>query len=111
MHRSYFGKKDVKIKANKFSKIVLDSEHHLSREEKQSKREIHDLLKTFRELNEEIIQNRQEVELNCHEHFSDLRRQINIQREELKAKIDKIALDLITKDEIENEFYQELKEI
>jgi ribosomal protein L37AE/L43A len=44
--------KDIKIKENKFAKIVLDSEQHLSNEEKQVKSEIHDLLNKFQELNE-----------------------------------------------------------
>ena len=69
--------KDIKIKVNKFAKIVLDSEQHLSNEEIHVKSEINNLLNTLHQLNEEFTQNREKVELNCHEHFSELKRQID----------------------------------
>ena len=66
----------------------------------------------FLELNHELTQNRQEAASICHEHFSELKRQIYIRREELKAKIDEIALRMIEKaNQQENEFYQNLKEV
>jgi hypothetical protein len=37
------------------------------------------------------------IDLNCHNHFQELRFQIDEHREELKAKIDKVALEMIDK--------------
>ena len=80
---------------NKFAKIVVNHEQHLSDEEKQVKSEILILLNKFHQLNEELLENRQEAEFNCHEHFSELKRQIDIHREQLKSKVDEIALEMI----------------
>jgi hypothetical protein len=90
----------------------LDGEYYLSNEENQAKSEIHNLLNKLHQLNEEFIQESAKIESICHDHFSELRRQIDIHREQLKAKIDEIALDMIKKaKKQESEFYQNLKEI
>ncbi len=77
--------KDIEIIENNFAKIVLDAELHLSNCEKLMKRDIHVLFNKLQNLKDEFSQNK-EVELNCHEHFSELKRQIDVRREELKAK-------------------------
>ena len=89
--------KDMEINQNKLAKIFLEAELNLRNEEKQVKGEINVLLNRFRELNNELAQNRQEAASICHENFSELKRQIDIRREELKAKIDEIALSMIEK--------------
>ncbi len=35
------------------------------------------------------------LELECYEHFQEIRRKIDLHREKLKEKIDKLALDMI----------------
>ena len=86
---------NIKIKENKFLKNYLESEHHLSNEEKQIKNEIHDLFKQFQELSTQYSVDQGNIESDLHKHFAEIKRQIDIQRETLKEKIDTIALDLI----------------
>ena len=69
-------------------------------------------MQKFRQINDEFIQNREQAKLNSHVHFTDLRRQIDIRRAELKVKIDEIALEMIQQaNEKEKEFYQNIKDI
>ena len=75
---------------------LLANEFHLSNEEKTIKRAIQDLINQLKELQHLVVTSkRPEMELANFEHFTEIRRQIDIQREELKKKIDEIALKLI----------------
>ena len=76
---------------NKLAKILLDGGDFLSNEEKELKSQIHKLLNEYEMLYDQFIQNKNEInatELYIYEHFSELKRQIDIHREELKIKID-----------------------
>ena len=74
---------------------LLANKFHLNDEEKSIKCAIQDLIKQLEQLQGSVNLKRDEMELaNCN-HFIEIRRQIDIQREELKAKIDEIALKLI----------------
>ena len=63
-------------------------------------------------LYDHFIQNKNEInatELYIYEHFSELKRQIDIHREELKIKIDDIALEMTDKAKLnEEDFCKEL---
>ena len=85
---------------NKLAKILLDGGDFLSNEEKELKSQIHKLLNEYEMLYDQFIQNKNEInatELYIYEHFSELKRQIDIHREELKIKIDDIALEMTHK--------------
>ena len=74
----------------------LASESHLSNEEKTTKRAIQDLINQMEEFQHIVITSKMpEIELSTFDHFTEIRRQIDMQREKLKAKIDEIALKLI----------------
>jgi WD40 repeat protein len=88
---------DIKVKENTVLKKVLEAEHHLSNQEKEAKKEIHDKINQFHQLYDQFIDNSKNFDLICHEHFAEIQRLIDIQREELKAQIDEIALDMIKK--------------
>jgi hypothetical protein len=45
-------------------------------------------------------------DVNCHEHFAEIK-QIDLQREELKAKIDEIAMEMINKTKETEEIYRQ----
>ena len=75
---------------------LLANEFHLSNEEKTTKQVIQDLINQLEELQHLVITSkRPEMQLTTFEHFTEIRRQIDIHREELKNKIDSIALKLI----------------
>ena len=83
------------FEANSALANLLANESHLNDEEKSIKCAIQDLIKQLEQLQGSVNLKRDEMELaNCN-HFIEIRRQIDIQREELKAKIDEIALKLI----------------
>ena len=92
---------------------LLASKSHLSNEEKTTKRAIQDLIHQLEELQHLVITStKPEMELTTFEHFTEIRRQIDIQREELKRKIDEIALKLIDQTKKREEIYKsKLKEI
>ena len=89
----------------------LANEFHLNDEEKAIKCAIQDLIKQLEQLKDNVNLKSNEMELaNCN-HFIEIRRQIDIQREELKAKIDEIALKLIAQvKERENAYNRQLKQ-
>ena len=70
------------------------------------KKQIEDGFKCFYQMQKELVQSKNELALQCFDHFQELRRQIDLHREELKEKIndiqlknkiDDIALDMIDK--------------
>ena len=89
----------------------MDAEDYLSQDEKQTKREIKDLLAQIQQLFIRFREEQDKFELNSHKKFTDIKRLIDIQREEIKAKIDEIALAMIKQiEDQEVEFKQKLTE-
>ena len=99
------------FEANSALANLLANESHLNDEEKSIKCAIQGLIKQLEQLQGSINLKRDEMELaNCN-HFIEIRRQIDIQREELKAKIDEIALKLIAQvKERENAYNRQIKQ-
>jgi hypothetical protein len=52
-------------------------------------------IENFSLLNEQLQESKNIFELDCYNHFQEIRRKIDVQREELKDQIDKIALAMI----------------
>jgi hypothetical protein len=74
---------------------LIENEHYLSDEEKSLKRQLEQALRDFHDLNEQLQDAKNSFDLDCHNHFQEIRRKIDVQREELKDQIDKIALVMI----------------
>ena len=90
-----FGVKDTDFKSVKaYNKLLLD-QVHLSQIEINLRLKIEESIKIFYERYEELTQSKNLLDLDCHNHFQEVRRQIDLQREKLKKKIDKIALEMI----------------
>ena len=92
--------RDFELRENEFApsylaSYILEKELHLSDEEKAFKKSIHDLVHQLEQLQIEFQPKYTEWERNNFDHFSEIRRKIDIHREELKAQIDKIALKMI----------------
>ena len=73
----------------------IESNVHLTNEEKEHKRQIHDLIEKFSHLLDDFKLQFNEFEYFNHEHFADLERKIEIHRENLKIKIDDISQEMI----------------
>jgi hypothetical protein len=89
--------KDNEFKSVEFLKKLFDDQHYLSDEEISLKQNIEDSIRNYFQLNEEYLFGKTSLDLNCHNHFQELRFQIDEHRENLKAKIDKVALEMIDK--------------
>ena len=74
---------------------LLASELHLSEEEKSIKRAIQDQILKLIQIQHDVKQTHIDMEITSFQHFTEIRRKIDLQREELKAKIDEIALKLV----------------
>ena len=80
---------------NKIVSSVLVNDFHLSDEEKKIKYAIRELTHKLERLLSDLKQKYSDLERISFDHFSEVRRQIDLQREELKNKIDQISLKMI----------------
>ena len=63
---------------------ILANEQHLSEEEKAIKRDIQELIQKLEQLQNNVKLQQNDMEITSFDHFTEIRRQIDIQREELK---------------------------
>jgi hypothetical protein len=101
--------KDIEFKSRKTYKKLKESQSYLSVEETSLKHELEESLKKFFEFYDEFAQNKAQLESDVYNHFEEMRFQVDEQREELKKKIDDIALAMIDKIKKNEEIY--LKEL
>ena len=80
---------------NKIISSVITKDLHLSDEEKTLKYAMQTLIQQLESLQSDLKQKLSDLERINFDHFSEVRRQIDVQREELKKKIDEIALKMI----------------
>lgn len=83
------------IRPNKGLQKLIDNERYLSDEEKNLKLSIENDLDILSKLFDEFRQIKVKLDLACHEHLAEVRRKIDLHREELKARIDDIAIEMI----------------
>jgi hypothetical protein len=83
------------IRPSKAMQKFIENERYLSDEEKSLKKQLKDSLRDFLDLNEQFQDVKNSFDLNCHNHFQEIRRKIDVQREELKDQIDKIYIYMI----------------
>jgi hypothetical protein len=103
--------KDTTFRPNRFLKRLLDDQVHLSGEEKSLRQSIDDSLSRFQQMYDDLLAGKISLDLDCHTHCQEMRRQIDLQRESLKSKIDDLALTMIEKtNEMEKLFLTSLNE-
>jgi hypothetical protein len=103
--------KENNFRPSRFLKRLLDDQVHLSSGEKLLKQKIEDSIRQFHQMYEDLISSKISLDIDCHSHFQEIRRQIDLQRESLKVKIDDIALIMIQKtNETEKLFLKSLNE-
>jgi hypothetical protein len=93
-------KKDFKVFDNEFKTInlvnkLLDDHGYLNDEEFALKKQIEDSIRTFFQMYEEFSLNKTNRDLDVHNHFQEIRRNIDLHREKLKEKIDDIYMEMI----------------
>jgi hypothetical protein len=104
-----FQVKDFNFKSCKACKKLIESQSYLSEEEMSLKRELEASARKFFQYYEELVQTRNKIDSDVFDYFQEMRFQIDEHREELKRKIDEIALEMIDKLEKNEETY--LKEL
>jgi hypothetical protein len=62
-------------------KLILN-ERFLSDTEKFKKKNLEDSIENFSQLNEQLQESKNTFELDCYNHFQEIRRKIEVQREE-----------------------------
>ena len=106
-----FQVKDNQFKSNKTLKKLIESQSHLNVEEKSLKKELEVSIQKFFEFYDEFVQIKIKLPSEVFDHFQEMRFQIDEHREEIKKKIDEIALEMIDKVKKNEEIYLEnLKE-
>jgi hypothetical protein len=86
---------DNDFKPNEIVQNLIEKEMHLTEAEKAIKKISQTSLNEGLRLNDEHEDNKRILTLKCFEHFQEIRRKIDLQREELKNEIDKVALAMI----------------
>ena len=105
--RVEFAVGNIDFKENEHAKHLLASDEHLSNQGKERKSELHVLIHQYHTLCEQFRQDLRNAESFAHEKFAEIRRQIDLQREALKEKIDEIALDMIDQANSAEAFYRD----
>jgi hypothetical protein len=106
-----FGVKNNEFKSNQTLKKLVEDQTHLSDEEISMKQKLEDSVQKFFEFYDEFVQNKNKIDSDVYDHFQEIRFQVDEQREELKKRIDDIALELIYQiKECEESFLENLKE-
>jgi hypothetical protein len=88
------------IKENEFKschlvKQLLDSKCYLNEEEKSLKQKIEESIRNVHEMCDQFEITKNTFDSDCHNHFQEIRRQIDLHREKLIEKIDNIYMDMI----------------
>ena len=108
--RQEFCLDENEFKPNEIAQNLIEKEMHLTDTEKAIKKLCENFFNEGLRLNEELEINKRVFTLKCFEHFQEIRRKIDLQREELKNEIDNIALAMIDQTkEFEMFFMKRLK--
>ena len=69
---------------------LIESKIYLNEEEITLYKKIEESIKVFFEMYEDFSLNKTQLDLDCHNHFNEIRFQLDQHREQLKQKIDDI---------------------
>jgi hypothetical protein len=106
-----FGVKSNDFKSNEALAQIIERQSHLSNEVLSLKQQLEISIKKFFDYYDEFTLNRTKLESDVYNHFHEMRFQVDEHREELKKKIDDIALAMIDKLKKHEETYlNDLKE-
>jgi hypothetical protein len=86
---------DEEFRSNKSLRKLIESQSYLSGEEISLKKELRASIRLFFEYYDEFNQKKTQLESDVFDHFQEMRFKIDEHREELKKRIDDIALAMI----------------
>jgi hypothetical protein len=92
-----FEVKDNDFKSSNFLKKLLDNHDYLSDEEFGLKKKIEESIRTLFQMYEELTLIKITLDLDVHNHFQEIPRNIDLHREKLKEIIDDIYMEMIEK--------------
>ena len=92
-----FPVKGNEFKLDKLIQTQINEQIYLSDEEISLKLKIEESIKLFYEMYDDFISSKTKLESECHNHFQEIRFQLDIHREKLKEKIDEIYMEMIDK--------------
>jgi hypothetical protein len=99
------------IRSNTTVQKLIQNERFLSDTEKSKKKSLEDSIENLFQLNEQLQVSKNIFDLDCYNHFQEVRRKIEVQREELKDQIDKHSLAMIDElKAIEETYAKRIKE-
>ena len=95
-------KQEFQVKGNEFKLVKsiqkqINAQIFLNDEEISLKQKIEDSIKQFYQMYDEFSLSKNKVDLDCHNHFQEIRFQLDMHREKLKEKIDEIYMEMIEK--------------
>jgi hypothetical protein len=106
-----FQVKNNEFKSNEAISKLIDSHSYLNETEIKLKRELEVSIKKFFEFYDEFTQNRTQLDLYVYNHLQEMRFKIDQHREELKKRIDDIALGMIDEtNKCQEKYLRDLKE-
>ena len=88
-------KNNEMIRSNKSFQKLIQKELFLSDAEKSKKKSLEKSFQNFFQLHEQLQESKKNFDMDCYNHFQEIRRKIEVQREELKDQIDKISFKMI----------------
>ena len=86
---------EINFKPNKLVEDLLNQNVYLTEEEKSFKTKLSQSLTDLHNIFDELREKKTMLEVEIYDHFVELRRQIDIRREEAKARIDDISMQMI----------------
>ena len=99
------------FKTNENISQTIEADLHLSENEKQLKKEIEQLFTEIKSVSSDFMERNAQLETYCYDHFISMINGIDLQREELKKRIDEINEHLVNKvKECKSKYENELKE-
>jgi hypothetical protein len=104
-------KNNQMIRPNKALHMLIQNGRFLSDAEKVMKKSLEDSIENLLQLNEQLQESKNIFDVACYDHFQEIRRKIELQREELKNQIDKISFKMIDElKAIEESYSNRIKE-
>ena len=106
-----FEVKGVDFKSNKFAQRKINDRIYLSDVEISLKEKIEESIKVFYKMYDEFTSSKTKLDLDCHNHFQEIRLQLDLHREKLEEKIDEIYMEMIEETkEFEDKYLKNLNE-
>jgi hypothetical protein len=88
---------EIECRSNNFAQKFVENKQYLNEEEINMKKKLEESIVVFYRMYEEIPSNINELEMDCHNQFKEIRFQLDEHREKLKGQIDNIYMEMIEK--------------